>query len=245
MTDNPLAEATFIHLRRASDTLIDPAKKFAYDRFGSSMLEWKHCVTIKDYIQTGASQIVPYYVVSAAFLALLGFFGYMESGKYWRFLTMASLLVFEGFVISRSTWPAILTKFVNPIISLSGRPPYLPFQAVVLARKLSITFFIALGQISPLLKSPQQSGTEAARQKMQLDRLDALAKHNDQEATRLLGLELTPFAADDVAGREVREKLKQWLVQNTVRSAPEVRDAVGRALQRRRLDAPAGAKGTK
>lgn len=245
VNDNPLAEATFIHLRRASDTLIEPTKRFAYDRFGPTMLEWKHCVTIRDYVQTGAYQIVPYYLVSAAFLSLLSFFGYLESGKYWRFLAMASLLVFEGFVVSRPQWPTLLTKIVNPVITVTGRPPYLPFQAVVLARKLSITLFIALSQITPLLKGLQHSSNNAVRQTHQLDRLDALAKHNDQEAGRLLGLELTPFAVDEAAGQEVRERLKQWIVQNTVRSVPQVRDAVGRALQRRRVDAPAGARGTR
>ncbi|KAF2093467.1 membrane associated DnaJ chaperone-like protein [Rhizodiscina lignyota] len=244
--DNPLAEAFFIHLRQASDVLVDPAKRFAYDRFGPTMMDWKHCITIKDYLTAGATQIIPYYIGSTFFMALLNYLGYMESGKYWRFLTVACLFVFEAFSVTRTTWPGILTNAINPIFeTLRVRPPYLPFEAISLARKLSITFFIALAQVTPLLKSGLQSGNEAVRLQQQLDRLDSLAKHNDQEVGRLLGLELTPFAGDEAAEKDVRSQLQNWLVQNTIRATPEVRDAIGRVLQRRREGAPTGARGTR
>lgn len=244
--ENPLRDAWFIHLRQASDILVDPAKRFAYDRFGPAMLDWKHCITIKDYVMAGASQVIPYYVGSAIFMTLLNYLGYMTSGKYWRFLTVACLFVFEAYAVTRTTWPTILTNLINPIFhNLRIRPPYLPFQAITLARKLSITVFIALAQVTPLLKSPSQTTDESARLQQQLDRLDMLAKHNDQEAGRLLGLELTPFASDENAEKQVRNRLQSWLVENTIRSNPEIRDAMGRALQRRREGAPPGARGTR
>ena len=65
------------------------------------------------------------------------------------------------------------------------------------------------------------------------------------EATRLMGMEMSPFVGDNEALRDVKGKVKEWLVQNTIRSDPEVRDALGTLLKRRRTDAPAGARGNR
>ncbi|KAJ2994663.1 hypothetical protein NUW58_g1489 [Xylaria curta] len=53
---------------------------------------------------------------------------------------------------------------------------------------------------------------------------------------------MAPFAGDPEAVTDMRSKLKEWLVQNTIRADPMVRDALGRSLQKRRVDAPAGAR---
>ena len=56
----------------------------------------------------------------------------------------------------------------------------------------------------------------------------------DGEASRLLQLEMTPLVGDEQGLGELRGKVKEWLVTNTIRADPEVRDAMGRALVRRR-----------
>jgi hypothetical protein len=81
--------------------------------------------------------------------------------------------------------------------------------------------------------------------KQQLDRLEATAKAADVEAIRLMGMEMSPFVGDNEALRDVKSKVKGWLVENTIRSDPEVRDALGNLLKRRRTDAPAGARGNR
>ena len=67
----------------------------------------------------------------------------------------------------------------------------------------------------------------------------------DKEAERLMAMEMAPYVGDPRAVKEVQARVKEWLVQNTVRSDPMVRDALGNVLKRRRADAPAGARGTK
>ena len=62
------------------------------------------------------------------------------------------------------------------------------------------------------------------------------------EATRLLGLDMAPFVGDGDGVNDLKTKLKEWLVQNTIRNDPEVRDAMGKVMGRRRLGAPAGAR---
>ncbi len=55
-------------------------------------------------------------------------------------------------------------------------------------------------------------------------------------------MEMTPFAGDEAGTKELRGRMKDWLVNNTIKNDPEVRDAMGRALAKRRLGAPVGAR---
>ena len=241
-----------MHLKTASETLVEPARRFAYERFGPDVVEWKNCATVRDYVLRGCQVLVPYYCVAAAALYLLGLLGYLSWGKYWRWLTLVSLCVFELHTVTRPAFPAFVASFVNPLLtSLTSHPPYLPFQIISLARRCSITLYIAFSQIGPLLRSKEQRSAALSLDSSEkallqgLDRLDQTAKTLDADATRLMELEMAPFAGDAEAINSMRSKLKEWLVQNTIRSDPMVRDALGRSFQKRRTDAPAGAKGNR
>jgi hypothetical protein len=243
---SPSSEGYFVHLKLAQDTLLNPAKRFAYERFGPDITTWQHCASIKDYILHGLQSVLPYYGVAAVFMYILGMLGYLEWGKYWRWLTLICLCVFELHTISRPYFPPIAAKFLNPILTTFTRhPPYLPFQLIQLTRKMSITLYIAFSQIGPLLQAPTQHADPAIALKQQLDRLEATTKAADVEATRLMGMEMSPFVGDAVALKDVKSKVKEWLVQNTIRSDPMVRDAIGNQLRKRRVDAPAGARGNR
>jgi hypothetical protein len=193
--------------------------------------------------------VLPYYGAAAVFMYILGLLGYLEWGKYWRWLTLIVLCVFELHTISRPYFPPIAGKLINPILTtFTYHPPYLPFQLIQLARKMSITLYIAFSQIGPLLQPPSampQNANSEVVLRQQLDRLEATAKATDVEATRLMGMEMSPFVGDPQGLKDVKGKVKEWLVQNTIRSDPEVRDAIGTLLKRRRVDAPAGARGNR
>ena len=259
------AEAYFVTLKLARDTLTDFAKRFAYDRFGPDVVDWRHCTTVRDYVFAGIRQTVPFYVSVGLGMLALGFFGYLEWGKYvrqhfcvtleanilmmqWRYVTFAAGCALEIHIITRPALPAIITGFIDPVVNtMSRRSPYLPFQVLQLARKIALTVFIALSQIGPLLRDPNvtaQANTNALQQR-QLDRLANAIKLADQESTRLLGLDVAPFAADEQSMQGLRGGLQEWLVQNTIRSNPTVRDAIGRALSKRRQGVPAGARGAR
>lgn len=241
----------FMHLKTASDTLVDPARRFAYERFGPTIASWQHCVTIRDYVGHGAQILVPYYGFAAVAMYVLGLLGYLDWARYWRWLTLVVLCVFELHTVTRPAFPPVLDQLVNPLLThFTTHPPYLPFQAITLARKLSITLYIAFSQIGPLLLPPDQRGTkpgEAGEKALlqNLDRLEQTARGMDADTARLMELEMAPFVGDAEAISSMRSKLKEWLVQNTIRADPMVRDALGRSLQKRRVDAPAGAKGNR
>ena len=239
------AEAYYVHLKLARDTLVDPAKRFAYDRFGPGILQWRHCTTIRDFVMTGVRDIVMYYAGTLVVLVLFGILGYLQQAPYWRYWALASLFMFEMFALTRPEAPAVLTRVINPAVTLfKTHPPYLQFQVLDLARKLMLSFFIALSQIGPLIfpPTPGRDGDEVSEQ--QLARLDMIANGSDQEISRLLGLEVIPFTTDARSMQELRSSMRTWLVDNTVRSNPEVRDAMGRVIARRRTDAPTGARGS-
>lgn len=273
--DEGAINAYFVHLKTATDTLLDPARRFAYDRFGPVSVAWatnasnngqNRCSTIYDFVSMGVRVLAPYYTVAAAALYGLGLLGYLTWGRYERWLVLTSVLVFELHAISRPYHPRILTDVLNPLFALLApqHEPYLPFQAVQLARKLSLTMYIGFSQIGPLLGADTRSGqivpadSEANSGNgggpkgaadpallAALERLESTSRSLDADATRLLEMEMAPFVGQEEVLSNVRGKIKEWLVQNTIRADPMVRDAVGRSLQRRRTDAPAGARGTR
>jgi hypothetical protein len=151
-------------------------------------------------------------------------------------VTLAAIIVFESYTITRPYHPRFLTDFINPILSLTNiHPPYLPFQAIALARRISISIFIAISQLAPLLKHPSAAaGTNAdIATHQQLDRLTALAKALDIETKRLLGLEISPFHQDERAETRAKDQLKAWLVRNEIRNERGVSEAIAQAIQRR------------
>ena len=105
---------------------------------------------------------------------------------------------------------------------------------------------MAFSQLSGLWPSKpeleQQTGTPSSHETQQLLRLEQVAKGADAEATRLVGLDMAPFVGDEAGTKELRGRVRDWLVNNTIRADPEVRDAMGRALKKRRMGAPAGAR---
>ncbi|KAF3357825.1 hypothetical protein VdG1_05490 [Verticillium dahliae VDG1] len=226
----------FIHLKLASDTLLNPAARFAYDRFGPESL-------------------LPHYAVAAAALYGLGLLGYLDWGRYWRWLLLAALCLFELTLVTRPLPPAFLTAANALTSALTTRQPLLPFQLIALARKASITLYIAFNQLGPLIDvllaggppQPDDDDDAHAQESLHqgLERLDALAHGLDHDAAKLLSMEMVPYAGDAEALGAVRAKVKDWLVQNTIRADPMVKDAVGNSIRRRRTDAPAGAKGTR
>jgi len=185
----------------------------------------------------------PIYGGSALFLALVGFTSYLSTGKYWRYLIFTALFVLEIHTITRPYSSPLLTTVMNPILGLLQHPPLLPFQLILLARKATFTIFIAFSQLSSLIPQPPTStlGTATPHDLQQLARLEGIAQQTELEAIRLLAMDMAPFAGDEQGTKDLRGRVREWLVTNTIRSDPEVRDAMGRALGKRRmLGAPGG-----
>ncbi|KAH7376391.1 hypothetical protein B0T11DRAFT_20472 [Plectosphaerella cucumerina] len=242
----------FIALKLASETLLDPARRFAYDRFGPEVTRWQRVVTVRDYLSRGVFQsTLPHYAIAAIALYGLSWLGYLNWGRYWRWVILIALGVFECHLVTRPRLPVPLA-LTNAFLATFGRAPYLPFQVILLLRKACITLYIAFNQLGPVFDSylqPEKGGSPEEDDEAELDRnlgqLNQLAAELNKDADKLLNLELVPFAGDPQATESMRAKVKDWLVQNTIRGDPMVKDAVGTSLNRRRANAPPGARGTK
>jgi hypothetical protein len=67
----------------------------------------------------------------------------------------------------------------------------------------------------------------------------------DQQANILLQSEYTPFGNDPVALNEIKKRMEGMIVEQNITRDPEVRNAIGRVIERRRAGAPAGARGAR
>jgi DnaJ-class molecular chaperone len=74
----------YIRVQRAREALVDPVKRFAYDRFGPDILQWKHCLTARDYVVYGLQQMIPGYIGSIIGMVIAQFLGKFPQGTYVR-----------------------------------------------------------------------------------------------------------------------------------------------------------------
>jgi hypothetical protein len=232
------------------DVVLDPVKRFAYDRFGPDM-KCNNCLTIADYVDT--QLLTTGITYGAIFLFLVGAnaLGYFADGAYWRYLGLLAVGTFEARIAMRPDFPRFLTLYLNPFVTKWGlRPAYLPFQLTSIIKKASVSAAQFLALLMPLYRlDPQHPSkptedTEDARHK-QLDRLSAFVAESNKDAGRLLELESIPYRENEKAKSELREALKKYMVQNVVHQEREVRNAMGQSMARRRQGVPHGAQGTR
>lgn len=241
--------AEFMRLKAAADTLAADASRFAYERFGPGVAAWRDCASRYEYVFRGVVQgVVPHYVAYAVALYVMGFLGYLDFARYWRWFALAALAVLELHAATRPSSP--LLDLLNPLLAAPpfNHPPLLQFQLVELARRWCVTLYIALSQIGPLLyprRAPGKGDDEAAALQAQVDRMAAAVADADVSASRLLDVQLAPYRGDEALMAQVKGKIAEWLVQNTIRADPMVKDAMGTTMRKRRVDAPAGARGNR
>lgn len=250
--DRDRANAYFVHLKQARDIVLDPAKRFAYDRFGPEIFgQCQSCLTVKDYVDRALLTSGTTY--GALLIVLIGAnaLGFLKDGSYWRYFGLLAVATFEFRTATRPDHPWFLTSYVNPLMaSLHLRPAYLPFQLTTIIKKASISLAQFLALLMPLYRDDPQRPTkptddsEDARHK-QLDRLSAFVTESNNESNRLLDLESIPYRENEKAKSELREAMKKFMVQNVVHQEKDVRNAMGQSMARRRTGVPHGAQGTR
>lgn len=210
----------FVLLKTAFDTLTDPAHRFAYERFGPSMLDWENCKTPYDYVFHGASALVPTYGGSLGVLIVIAVLGKFNVGRWWRFYVLSALLMFEFALVSRP-FPLL------PALPLLK--PLLAFEQSALARKIAITSFVALNQLGPGLGAKESKvGLEEDLEKVV--KTLAIVK---AEAAKAQQTEFLPFEKDLVTQKTLEKKISSFLAESAIRNDPEVRAAVVNVMKSR------------
>ncbi|KAH4116455.1 hypothetical protein HBH98_197450 [Parastagonospora nodorum] len=245
-----MASHHFVRLTAMRDIILDPVKRFAYDRFGPDV-QCNKCLTISDYVESQLFSTGTTYGAIILFLVGANALGYFSDGAYWRYLGLLAVGTLEARTAMRPDFPSFLTLYLNPFVTKWGlRPAYLPFQLTSIIKKASISAAQFLALLMPLYRlDPQQplkptEDTEDARHK-QLDRLSAFVAETNKESGRLLELESIPYKENEKAKSELREAFKKYMVQNVVHQEKDVRNAIGQSMTRRRQGVPHGAQGTR
>ncbi|KAI8933812.1 hypothetical protein NX059_009515 [Plenodomus lindquistii] len=244
----------YVHLLASRDVILDPVRRFVYDRFGPALVAQcppTTCITVKDYLFRGLAETLAVYGALFGMLVGVNALGFMREGAYWRYLGLLAVATFEARTVMRSDHPLFLSQYLNPfLVATKIRPPYLPFQAVTIVKKASISLVQFLTLLLPLYRAdptrlPSAAEDTAETRHKQLDRLGAFLTEANKDATRLLDMESIPYRDNEKAKSELREALKKYMVNNVVHQEKEVRNAMGQTMARRRAGVPHRAQGTR
>ncbi|KAL1979448.1 hypothetical protein VTN96DRAFT_5946 [Rasamsonia emersonii] len=237
------ADAFFVYLKQAQDTLLDPARRFAYDRFGPDVVQWRNRETMQDFLYAALTQALTQYAAGFVIIVLMNFFLWGPWGRYWRFYTGVAVMILELVLMTQpvalfdpaSYLPSGLRSLLK--VSTDSQTFYLlPFQIISLARRVSITIHIFISQLDVAKGSSPAGapGTLSAQSLQRLGQLVQLSQVADREATRLLQLGFAPFRGDRESVATLRRSMKEGLVLGSVRNSQEVQEAVAQVRQRKR-----------
>ncbi|EFR02970.1 hypothetical protein MGYG_05969 [Nannizzia gypsea CBS 118893] len=250
VTDEAAAAAVdmfFVKLKLAQDTLLDPVKRFAYDRFGPDVVdrpgELGKTLSMATYFYDGLFALAPQYVIGFLVMILLNIFWFSAWGRYWRFYMFFALLTLELALLTHPNATFIPSAYLPPTLSwLLGLDSFylLPFQILSIARSASMTLNIFISYLAPPeSKSSGRSkgrGSEglSVQAQQQLTQIMQLAQAQDAEGAKLLGMDMLPFQGDEEGVSRLRREMKERLERDAVRQAPEVRQAVALAKEEKR-----------
>ena len=241
----PVTDEAFLRLRLAHDTLIAPAKRFAYDRFGPAVLRHnpnqEKLTSRSDWVYAGLRSLAPEYLKGAASLVVLNYFWFPKYGQFWRYFTVIAIALLEFTLLTHDWSP-------SPAFSLFGSTLYrifpdlfpahlLPFQVLSIARRLSISINIFISQLVPRGRA-QNAEQQLKQNEIMLHHLTQAAARVDQEASKLTSFGFSPFKGDREMVDRLRTSMIEGISLGTIRQDAEVKEAVGLALDRRKVNVP-------
>lgn len=94
------SEAYFMFLRRAQETLVDPVKRFAYDRFGPDMQSWGEQKTTQDFVMLSLTKsVLPQYAGGFITMVVLNWLWWANWGRYVSGIAhLSTLLICANFL---------------------------------------------------------------------------------------------------------------------------------------------------
>ncbi|KAJ5109735.1 hypothetical protein N7532_002380 [Penicillium argentinense] len=256
------SEIYFMFLRQAQETLTDPVKRFAYDRFGPDMQKWGELKTMQEFVLASLTRsVLPQYAIGFVTMLVLNWLWWANWGRYvsssdsigamleqtqltqlaqWRFYTFAAMLTLELSIMTHPQAVFMPTAYLpSALRSLFPQEQFylLPFQILTLARRASITLHIFISQAAPPGVGTVEGTGGISRQTMQqVAQLVQTSRQTDFEATRMLHLGQAPFRGDKESVSALRRGMQEGLILGGVRSSPGVQQAISQVMQRRQAE---------
>ncbi|KAN0060735.1 hypothetical protein ACQY0O_007393 [Thecaphora frezii] len=194
----PEGEAYFILLRKAHDALQDSGKRFAYDRFGPDVTEWRDCVTLREYMLRGIEGCIGFYVINPLVYTVVTYLGGHNIGShFWRLATMLFLLSIELHLLISPTMPRLVSVLL---------PNSTQHDIISLLRELFTISLLAAQQLAPVITALELGPllTEESQEMELLEQmthqLDQLATHTVIESMKGVASELRPFQPAEKSG---------------------------------------------
>ncbi|KAI8874264.1 hypothetical protein GQ42DRAFT_51281 [Ramicandelaber brevisporus] len=215
----------FVLLRLAYETLADPVRRFAYDRFGSSFLSYQaHVVSRRDYIYAALPSFIGTCIGNLFIISLLGFFGGSNTGGwFWRLSILAATACIE---LHLYTHPAsTLAELITLLL-----PSCTLHEALIMLREVGMALLVGMAQIGPVLKaSSSQDEGESAAAKL------AKALAASDSTNRILMAEcrrtLEPFTSDASDIERVAQRTKARFEEINVNADDAVEPIINAARQ--------------
>ncbi|KAF9268474.1 hypothetical protein L218DRAFT_799793, partial [Marasmius fiardii PR-910] len=216
-------EELFMAVRDAFEALKNPTVRFAYDRFGSDVLQWKFS-TPREYMRQGLMQSSGYHIFSGISLAVISSIGRPSPVKFWRYLLYWSFFALElSFILySAPSSSAPITDISVKNIFHMVFPYRVPYQHILFLHQVFMFLSIAVSRVAPRL-FPDDSRSEY---EIVMQHLAALAGFGDREASIMLHTEL--HAAHPHQDKESSASLSQ--VQPCTPS-PDIMDALAKEME--------------
>ncbi|CAG8605907.1 21029_t:CDS:2 [Cetraspora pellucida] len=213
------AQETFILLRVAYDTLTDPVKRFAYDRFGAEINNWNNCITLRDYLVNGWTSFFGFYIGTGLVLFILNILGKGQFGRFWRFVVFFAIACLEASMILHPNPPFITSLFLSR---------WVIFEQIIILRQLFITIFVALSQIGPVLFPSDEIIISPS-----LVSLETISKVAAIESRNFLQTSFQPFQEDIAAQKELEKKMENLVVDAVLyQNDPELTQMYSQVYQR-------------
>ncbi|KAI0300441.1 hypothetical protein B0F90DRAFT_1817509 [Multifurca ochricompacta] len=145
----PQGADLFVAVREGYEALMEPNKRWAYDRFGANILSCKECVTQHEFLARGLIQSLGFHIVSGLALLFFSAIGRSSSVAFWRYTLFFGHFASE---LSLLFGPSPSSPDYQGYSFLSlFFPTRLAFQHIRLLHQLFMFFSIAISRVAPVL----------------------------------------------------------------------------------------------
>ncbi|WVO12963.1 hypothetical protein L204_100572 [Cryptococcus depauperatus] len=219
----------FISARKSYENLSDPVKRYAYDRFGPSIVEWK-AKSIREYIMLGLQQSMGFYLISGGIMLMLTLLGRAQAGSLYIKIIFVLLFVVELQLILYPVIeePTILSQiFVPP--TLLYKPQFI---IISLLHRMFTSLSVSLNQLVSVWSG---EGTERARALTEWRAIINIAKQLNQEAIGDFLGDVVPLLKSgdpQVIESLLKKSMEDVLFDRTLANHPATAEVYKKALTR-------------